>query len=164
MLELDHVVGHPRDAGIVRRDHEGHAVLGQAADDRQEIFRRAAVELRRRLVGDDDRRPGRQHLRDSSPLLLASGELLGQMVTAVRDPEGLEELLGAGPVRPLRTPRGQPQMLVDGQVGNEVVRGPLEDETDGGATHLAQAPGGHRRQVEAVHQHLSARREIEPRE
>ena len=162
MVELDNVVGHPRHARIVGRDHEGDAVLREAPDDGEQIFRRPAVELRRRLVGDDDCRSGRQRLRERGPLLLASRQLLWQMVPAVCDSESIEELVGSGAVDAPRCPRSQAQVLVDCQVGDEVVRGPLEDESDGRASHRAQAPGRHGRKVEPVHEHLAARRQIEP--
>ena len=162
VVELDDVVGHPRHARIVGRDHEGDTVLGEAPDDGEEILRRPAVKLRRRLVRNDDRRTGRQHLRERGALLLASRQLPRQMVSPVCDPKRVEELVGCWAVRSLRCPRGQAQVLVDCQVVDEVVRRALEDEPYGRASHRAQAPGRHGRQVEPVHEHLPARRQIEP--
>ena len=53
---------------------------------------RVAIELGRRLVGDDDRRVPRERQREGRARLLAAGELGRVRVEPVLDPEGAEEL------------------------------------------------------------------------
>ena len=136
VFELDHVVGEPSDRPVVRGHHERDPRIDQrshAVHHERPGFR---VELRRRLVGDDDGGAGDDRLRERRSLLLATGQLVGQVVDPVTDPEPLEDVGVLGRPRP---PRGEAEVLADREVRQEVVRRALEHEADHVSPKAAQA-------------------------
>ena len=86
------------------------------------------------LVGQDDRRIPGQRPGDGDPLLLAAGELAGQVFRLVRQPTRSRASVRAAcrrrPRRPVRRRAGELHVLQHVQLGDEVVL--LEDE----AQHL----------------------------
>ena len=91
---------------------------------------RGGVEVRGRFVRHDDRGATDQHLRHRRPGLLAARELVRPVSEAVGEPEHLGDLLRLCEPVP---PRGQGrhrQVLADGEMREEVVGRPLEDEPD----------------------------------
>ena len=100
VLELDHLVGEPSDRAVVRGDHERDARIDQRSDAVHHERPGFRVELRRRLVGDDDGGAGDDRLRERRSLLLATGQLVGQVVDPVTDPEPLEDVGVLGRPRP----------------------------------------------------------------
>ena len=121
VVELERGVGTPHDRPVVRRDHERDTGVREGDHRVHHVFRRDAVELGRRLVRDDDRRAAHQDLRDRRALLLAARELRRQVVGAFLDPERREQLVLFDPRAPVRQPAGEPKVLADGEVREEVV-------------------------------------------
>jgi len=101
-------VQHPVAAGglsrIVGDQHEGCLVLLLPAEQKLNDLRaRRFVEIAGWLVGDEDRRMGRERARDGDPLLLAAGQLGGIMVAAIAQADGRE--LGFGAQKSITCPR-----------------------------------------------------------
>ena len=59
----------------------------QPLEDRQDLLRGGGVQVAGRLVGEDQRRVGDQRAGDRDALLLAAGQLGGQVVDAVAQPD-----------------------------------------------------------------------------
>ena len=125
VLEFHDLVGQLADARVVRGEDEGRAALGEEAHDREGRLGRFLVELGGGLVGHDEGRSSGDGERERGALLLAAGELPRQMAEAVAEADRAQELLAVG--RSLRAPAGELEVLREGQVGHEVVRGALED-------------------------------------
>src|SRR5918995_1234965 len=93
---------------------------------------RLAVELRRRLVREQDHRQVRQRDGDRDALLFAARELARPVVRAVGEPDDLEQLsrrpARGGDLHAARG-RGEPDVLDDVQVRHQVARGSLPHET-----------------------------------
>src|SRR4029453_15133127 len=122
-LRGQQVVGdhHDRDAELVvhaleRIEHEGG---------------RLAVELRRRLVSEQDHGQVRQRDGDRDALLFAARELARPVVRAEREPHDLEQLAWrparGGDLHTARG-RGESDVLDDVQVRHQVARGSLPHE------------------------------------
>src|SRR5215207_7384720 len=117
------VVGdhHDRDAELVVHALEGIQYEGG----------RCAVELRRRLVREQDHRQVRQRDGDRDALLFAARELARPVVRAVGEPHDLEQLAGrparGGDLHAARG-RGEPDVLDHAQVRDQVARSSLPHE------------------------------------
>ncbi len=112
VAEVDPAAGEGGDGGVVRDEDEGGAALAPEVDeDVEDRGARRAVEVPRRLVGEEERRartegPGQRHA-----LLLAPGELGGVVVARARRgrrPRG-------APSRALRRRRGPPARAAAGR-------------------------------------------------
>ena len=158
VLELDHLVGEPADRAVVRGDHERDAHIHQRADAVHHEGPGLRVELRGRLVGDDDGGARDDGLREGRSLLLPTGELVGQVVDAMTDPEPIEDV---ALLRPPRSAPGQAQMLADREVGQEVVRRPLEHVADHVPPEAPQAARRCARHVLRTHPHVARRGAID---
>ena len=114
-----HVLG---DEGIVRHDDDGRPELTVHVPEQLEhLRRRRAVELARRLVSEDERRPVRQGNRDRDALLLATGQAIRPVVGAIGEPDEIEQLLGAAaPVASACKDHGQLDVLGRRQVREQV--------------------------------------------
>ena len=88
---------------VVRDDEDGRAVRVDAIEQRRDVLAVSLVELARRLVGDEQRRPVGQRARDRDALHLAARELRGQMIGAIGQTHVFEQL--ARPRRAARRPR-----------------------------------------------------------
>jgi len=64
------------------------------------------------LVGEQDPRRGGQRPRDTDPLFLPAGELMGELAGLVGDPDELQQLGHPLPT-PLPRPPGDPQRIAD---------------------------------------------------
>ena len=74
--EVEDAVGDRGRARIVGHHHDRLAVVvARAPEQREDLGARARVEVARRLVGEDDRRPRDERARDRDALLLAAREL-----------------------------------------------------------------------------------------
>ena len=96
VADVDDAVGDRRRGGIVADDERGGALLARERGEQVEDGPRAVlVELARRLVGDEQRRRGRERGAERDPLLLAARELAGSRVRAVEEADPLEQLARA---------------------------------------------------------------------
>src|SRR6185503_19999887 len=139
----------PRGQQVVGDHHDRDAELPVHALERIEHQRRGlAVELRGRLVGEQDLRQVRQRDGDRDTLLLAARELARLVVRAVGETYDLEQLArgpaGRGDLDAARR-RGEADVLDDVEVRHQVARRALPDEADPvapvlGELVLIQAP------------------------
>jgi len=84
-----------RDALVVRDGHEREALGLQLLEQGEDVGARARVEVARRLVGEDHRRPRDEGAGDRDALALTAGELRRVVVRAVGEAHSGERLLGA---------------------------------------------------------------------
>ena len=134
-----HAVAAPRQRGVVRHQHQRGAALGVAGEQQvDDLASRGLVEIAGRLVGDEDRRIGRQRARERDALLLAAGQLRRDNGRAVR----------RGRRRPARARRGSWASCDAGQLerhrdvlerrhGRDEMEG-LEDDADIAAAEARQ--------------------------
>ena len=136
--------------GVVGDHDDGLAELVDGgAQEGEDLATRAGVEVARRLVGEDQIRPGSQGAGDGDALLLATGELTRAMGQAVAEADGLDDR--AQPCS-VGAAAGQGQRQRDVLLGVErrqQVVG-LEDEPDAlaaeaGQLAVGQASRGRRR-------------------
>ena len=90
MMQFDAAVGQTRDYGIVRHHDDGASLLMQFAKQAQNNFFVRRVEVAGRFVGEHDFRIVDEGTRDAHALLLASGELRGQVFGAVFEADAIE--------------------------------------------------------------------------
>lgn len=121
-------------------DHDGVPECRQPANGVADEVGRRAVELGRRLVGEQRGgiAGGSEGEGDAFPF--AAGEAAGFAVAAVPEPEGGEQFArgGAGTAQA----GGELEVFVDGEVAEEVVDGVLEDVAEPAAAESAAAAGG----------------------
>ena len=106
---------------LVVGDDEAGRALGpdEVAQDARMVLGRRAVELARRLVGEEQRRPGGERDREGDALLLAAGQLVAERVA--RGP-------GARPARAARRPavrarpRGTPRSASGRAIASAALR------------------------------------------
>src|SRR5687768_8917527 len=84
------------DVLLVRDHHDGVPLFMHLADEGHDLVRRLRVEVPRRLVGQDERRPIDEGAGDRRPLLLAAGQLVRARVHAMRELDPFEKLERAG--------------------------------------------------------------------
>jgi hypothetical protein len=109
----------------VRDHHHGHAFLGQAHHHVQHLAHHLGVERGGRLVEQHDDRVHRQRAGDRHALLLAAGQLAGELVLVRHQAHAVEHLQAAG--LGLVGAAAQHLHLRDGQVlGDRQVREQLE--------------------------------------
>ena len=98
VADLQDAVGDRADLRVVRDDEERAVLLlGQRAEHLEDLAADLRVEVRGRLVGEQDRRLARQGPGDRDALLLAAGEIARQEALAVGQAHGVEHALGLGP-------------------------------------------------------------------
>ena len=98
VIELHDLVREPTDGAVVGRHDERDAGIDQGAHAVHHEPPGFGVELGGRLVGHHDRGARDHRLGERRPLLLSSGELVGEVVDAVADAEPFEDL-GVAPHR-----------------------------------------------------------------
>ncbi len=140
VAQEDHAIGGRRGGGVVG-DHDDRValLLVELAEDAQHLAARLRVEVAGRLVGEHELGREKQGAGDRDPLLLAAGELGGEMVDAVAQPDPVEQhacALAHGRVAPLGDDRGQGHVLLRGERREQVEE--LEDEADVVAAQLGQ--------------------------
>ena len=132
LAELDHAPAHAVDhRGVVRRHDDGRARAVDAVQQLHDPDRRLGVEVARRLVGQQQRRMVDEGARDADALLLAAGELVGEVVQ-LRGQAGQAQDVGhLGPDLLARV-AGDLQrvgdVVVDGAVGQQLEV--LEDDAE----------------------------------
>jgi hypothetical protein len=98
---------------VVGDDDDGRSEAGvDVANQGQDLFACAGVEIPGRLVGEEDRRVDRQGARDGDALALAAGELVGEMLKPVFELDEAEKLARAV-VDVLARPAAQVQRQAD---------------------------------------------------
>ena len=116
-----------------------------------------AVEISRRLVGEEDARRVRERAGDRHALLFAAGQLHGEVVQAVAEPDAMQQLARAvGRAGLAAQLERYLHVLERGERGNQLEA--LKDEPDFFATELRALVLAEGRQVGVVEEHLTARR------
>ncbi len=131
VAEAHHALGLRGDVGLVGDQHDGAPFGVEVGEDREHVLGRVGVEVAGRLVGEDQRGVGDDRAGDRDALLLAAGELGGEVVQAVghahrrQRPFGAAAALGA-----VQAGVGERQFDVGerGGAGDEVEG--LEDEAE----------------------------------
>src|SRR6266540_4997196 len=144
--EMNRARGIAGETGVVRDHADRGPLLVEVSQERHDGLPVDRVEISRRLVREENQRVPRDRARDRHPLLLAAGELRGEVVRAMGHADLLERLVHA--LATLRRPHpavGQRQLhvLVDGEVSDQVET--LEDEPD-----LAVADAGSLRKLQLL--------------
>src|SRR3990167_2174662 len=75
---------------LMRHEHDGAAGIVQFLENRHHLQSGLGVEVAGRLIGEDDLRIVDERPRDGDALLLSAGELIGQIVRAMRHPDRYE--------------------------------------------------------------------------
>src|SRR6185369_15575244 len=89
--DLDDAVGGRHDPGVVGgEDERGAALAVEAAHEIDDLAPGGAVEVRRGLVGQDQRGLADQRAGDGHALLLAARQLAGAVACALAEPDLLE--------------------------------------------------------------------------
>ena len=83
VAEAQHAARVARDVGLVRDQHDGHALAVELLEQRHDLQAGARVEVAGGLVGEDQRGRVDQRARDRHALLLAAGELRRLVVGAL---------------------------------------------------------------------------------
>src|SRR5262249_20302914 len=121
-------------------DHdEREPLAAELGEEVQDLRAGGAVEVPRRLVGQQDARTHDHGARDRDALALAARELLRPMIGAARDPDGGELRAHPGTTlraRDAREHHRQLDVLRGGEPGHQVEG--LEDEPDQVPAHLGQ--------------------------
>ena len=163
MLDREDAVGHAHHLAAVGDHDDGLAQLAdEPVEEIQDDRRRVGVEGAGGLVGEDQRRVVDQRSRDGDPLLLASGEPVGEAPRAVGEPDALEQGArprAAGRVVTAGELERQQQVLLHGEEGDQVEE--LEDEPDAPPPEERAVALAERRDVGAVHHHRARGRQVD---
>ncbi|MDF2697656.1 MAG: uncharacterized protein K0S65_6039 [Labilithrix sp.] len=93
VTERDHARGARRDVVLVGDEHDRDpAIAVQPLQEGKDLEARPRIEIARRLVGEEHRRPSDERARDRDALLLTAGELIRCMMHAIREPHGRQRL------------------------------------------------------------------------
>ena len=142
------------DRRVVRDDDQCHAARVQGLEQVHDIVAGGAIEVARRLVGEDQRRLHDGGARDRHPLALAAGELVRPVPGAVGDAvvvQRLRDARGALLRRDAGQHHRQGDVLGGGQARHQVET--LEHEADALAAHarlLLRRQRGHVAPLEPV--------------
>ncbi len=126
-----------RDGVVGDHDDRLAELVDGGAQEGEDLATRAGVQVARRLVGEDEVRPGDERAGHGDALLLTTGELARAVRQAVAEADGVDDR--AQP-RSVRTTAGEGQrqgdVLLGVERGQEVVG--LEDEADALAAEAGQ--------------------------
>jgi hypothetical protein len=89
-------LGKVHNCRVVGGEDQTGTAGGEAADRRQQGGARGAVQLGSRLVGHHHRRVAHHGPGEGEPLLLATGQLVGQVMAAVRQSQQFQQLAVVG--------------------------------------------------------------------
>ena len=146
----------------MRHQHDGRAAAVRVPQQVQHLLARPGIEVPGRLVGEDQRRVDDHRPRDRHPLHLPTRQLVGTMVAAMRDGDGVEGVRDALPHlarRPTVEHQGQRDVLLGRQRRQQVEE--LEDDADPPATEDGHLVVAQARDRGAVDRHVARRRLIE---
>ncbi len=147
---------------VVRDQDDRIPVPVQLLQEIQELMARLRIERARRLVRQDDRRAAGQRARDGYPLLLAAGELRGEMMHFVRKADALQNgLRGFDALvrRHAGVQKRQLDVFKDVQLRDQIVL--LENEADFFIPDPGQFVVGEGRYVRTVQKIPSRGRHVE---
>src|SRR6266542_2582238 len=150
--------------GVVVRDEQDRlaVLLGQSRQQLDDLGTGRRVEIARRLVRENDPRPCAERTRDRDTLLLAAGELRGEVLRAFRETDLSEQ--GESALSQLRrgdTCRRELGLhVLQRRERRDQVEG-LEDEAEGAQPDLRELAVAERVQVAAFEEHLPAARTVE---
>ena len=96
VADVDLAVGHGRDVGVVGDQDDGPAGGMEVVEELDDLGAGVAVEVARRLVGEEDGRLRDEGAGDPDALLLAARQLGRLVVQAVAQAQPLEDGLRAG--------------------------------------------------------------------
>src|SRR5256885_698938 len=82
------------DLGVVGRHDQSRAELVHANEKLDDLPAGHWIEVPSRLVGDEDLRATHERARDRGALLLAAGELIGEVIASLREPDQRKGALG----------------------------------------------------------------------
>src|SRR5581483_4044187 len=132
VAKCDRAAAATRDGHVVRDDDDGRIQSTvKIANESEDVFTGARVEIARRLVGEEYRRVDRQRPGDRDTLALAARQLVGQMIDAMSQLHEIEELTGARldlPPRPPAQVQRESDVFETGERRQQVEE--LEDEAD----------------------------------
>src|SRR5438132_13562163 len=155
------------DVGLVRHEHDRDAALHvEPLKDAHHLDAGLAIEVARRLVGEQQRRPIYERARNRDALLLAAGELIGMVIEPFAQTNRRQRfgrtLAPLGRVNTARVEQRQLDVLEGGGARQQVKA--LEHEPDFRVADARQLARTELRHVLAVEKVLSARRPIEAAE
>src|SRR5208282_4916508 len=139
MMQFDAAVGQARHHGIVRHHHDGASLLVELAQQAQNDLFVDRIEVAGGLISQHNLGIVDECAGDANALLLASGELRGQVTGAVFEAHAIERferfLFVGHAVEVLR----EHHVLDGGEIRNHVEL--LEDEADGLSAHVVEIGG-----------------------
>src|ERR1700674_137000 len=138
-MQFDAAVGQTRHYGIVRHHDDGASLLVELAKQAQDNFFVRGVEVAGGLVGKHDLRIVDEGASDAHALLLASGELRGQVFGAVFEADAVEGFEGFLFVGHAVEVLSEHDILDGGEIRNHVKV--WEDEADGFGTDTVEVRG-----------------------
>ena len=143
-------------------DHENRLPVapGGAGEQGDDIPAVPAVQISRRLIGQNESGTGDQSPADGHALLLSSGKLAREMLSAVLKSEKLENLLHVSLIRPaLIKEQGKNNILLHIELGNQL-KG-LKDKADAPPAEISAFFLLHGEQILAVQENLAGCGRIE---
>lgn len=151
---MDHLVGHGGDRVVVRDDDDRDPLVAiDVLKQLQDLLARGVIQGPRGLVAQEQLGLLRDGAGDRDPLLLAAGELTGEVVEPLAQPHLAQGLRGVEMI--VGYLRGEFDVLQRRKAGYEVVE--LEDEADVGAPVHDELLVRQPRDIAAVHQHRALR-------
>jgi len=111
-----------RQRDAVGRDQGCPALHPPPVDDTEDVAFRGLVDLGRGLVGDEERRVGRERHRERPPRQFPARQCAGQRRGAVLQADGLEQFFDPEPVAAAGQPRLQSDIVGEVQVTEQVPR------------------------------------------
>src|SRR5215204_5713591 len=123
LAQVQHPVGQGEQAFVVGGHYHDPAGLGQLPEQPQHSLDLDVVQVRGRLIGQDQWRIVGEGAGDGDALLLTARQVAWAVVEALAEPEAVQQLFGAGPGLSGWHP-GRPQWRLDvvagGQAGHQV--------------------------------------------
>ena len=131
IAQMNLASGSPANAGVVRDNDQGQALLVHAFDKTDNFAAGAAIEVAGRFVGQQKSGIHHDGAGDRNALLFATGELVGSMAGARRQSYDFQDAFGAFAAfvgRDARKDHRQLDICHGGQARNEVKE--LKNESD----------------------------------
>ena len=94
VAHLDDALAVLRDVRLVRDQHDRDALIVQLLEERHDLDRHVAVEVSRRLVGEQQRRARHERARDRDALLLTARQLARMVIEPIAEPDAPQRVGG----------------------------------------------------------------------
>ncbi len=160
--KLDAAVGLARDVRVVRHHQDGVAGVVQFAENLEDHCFVGLVEISGGLVGENDLRLIDQRARNGHSLLLAAGELRGEMRQAVAESHTLQRFLGLLFVRDAMEILRKHHIFKSREIRHEMKL--LEDEADLFRAVTHQLVFAEFRKIDAVNYHMAGGESVQAAE